>query len=122
MAFGSQYVLPADWTLPTGAFRAVFSGYQHGCALDDAGAAVCWGRDVQDETHPPKGAFTTLALGEKISCGLRPDGSIECWGGSQAGPWRGPFVAFGVTTHMYGGNTVCAIRQDSTVSCWAYGD
>lgn len=122
MAFGSDAMPAANWTIPKGTFKKVFSGYQHGCALDASGVATCWGRDTDGETSPPKGAFTTLALGEKTSCGLRPDGSIECWGGQHARAPRGPFTALGITTHMDRGNTVCGVRADRTVSCWLYGD
>jgi hypothetical protein len=111
---------PASWKLPIGAFRSIFSGYQHGCALRDDSSVVCWGRDTSGETEPPKGSFKTLALGEKLSCGLRPSGDIECWGSNPGGPWRGPFSALGVTTHKDSNNTVCAIRADQTVACWDY--
>jgi hypothetical protein len=121
MAFGDADTKGANWKLPTDAFRAVFSGYQHGCALRDDASVLCWGRDTAGETRPPKGSFKTLALGEKISCGLRPNGDIECWGGKPEGPWRGPFSALGVTTHMDWNNSVCAIREDQTVACWDYG-
>jgi hypothetical protein len=122
MAFGSDAMPAASWELPKGVYRAVFSGYQHGCARKDDGSILCWGRDTALETHPPKGSFQTLALGEKISCGLRPNGDIECWGRDPGGPWRGPFRALGVTTHMAGDNSVCAIREDETIACWDYGD
>ncbi len=112
----------AHWTLPKGQFQRVFSGYQHGCALDSSGSIVCWGRDTAGETRPRKGAFTTLALGEKVSCGLRPDGSIECWGGTPNPAPQDRFIAVAVTGHMDGQNTVCGVRTDKTITCWAYGN
>ncbi len=122
MAFGSEAMPAANWTLPEGMFARVFSGYQHGCAMNESGSVVCWGRDTAGETRPPQGAFTTLALGEKVSCGLRPDGSIECWGGTPTRAPRHSFTAVAVTGHMDRRNTVCGLRVDKTLMCWPYGD
>lgn len=122
MALGNENATGTDWDPPKTPVERVFAGYQHGCAIHTDHTVTCWGRDVSGETKAPAGELTTLALGEKLSCGLRPEGSIECWGSNAGGPWAGPFLALGVTTHRDANNSICAIRADHTVACWNYED
>lgn len=69
------------------------------CALDETGAAWCWGDnefgqrgsgapDTQlAEPQPVLGGhrFTQLAAGRRHTCGLAEDGTIYCWGLNETG-------------------------------------
>ncbi len=82
-------------------FRSIAAGYTHTCAIDDAGAAWCWGSNFGGElgtgslpdqhcggiacqTVPVKVAtsdrFSALAAGYGFTCGLTVAGSVLCWG------------------------------------------
>lgn len=81
-----------------GPFRAIAVGFWHGCGLDTAGRAWCWGENHQGQlgdgttitratpvvvagTH----TFTQLAVGDGHTCGLKADGDVWCWGGNRMG-------------------------------------
>ncbi|HUH13935.1 MAG TPA: hypothetical protein VMK65_12540 [Longimicrobiales bacterium] len=74
-------------------FTAIEAGSLRTCALDDAGAALCWGNNADGalgleawpwhlaEPRHVAGAltFTDLALGQSYICGAQPDGTLACW-------------------------------------------
>ena len=97
-------------------------GYQHQCALTEAGA-TCWGRDTSGETTAPTGPFKQLALAEKRSCGLRPEGRAVCWGGNPRPSPDGAFLDLAVTqeTDLQMATYVCGIRASNRqLHCWPY--
>src|SRR5215510_8844699 len=63
---------------PPGSYRQVESAEGVACALDHAGAIVCWGTAF--DASPPSATYLALAAGPHHFCGLRPDLEIECWG------------------------------------------
>ena len=83
------------------ALHGVSVGFRHACALDDSGAAWCWGNNWYGElgdgttTFPRYVAtpqrvaaafgggaitFTALAAGGDHTCGIATDNSVYCWG------------------------------------------
>lgn len=73
-------------------FARVIAGYYASCALDTAGAAWCWGRNLEgqlgdgstvqrDEPVRVQGGltFTALDVGDLVTCGVS-DGQAWCWG------------------------------------------
>ncbi|HEU5050603.1 MAG TPA: hypothetical protein VFU00_09785 [Gemmatimonadales bacterium] len=82
-------------------FRSVVAGRSHTCALDEEGAAYCWGAGdlgqlgVNLSALLPCGAilcsplpapaggahrFVALAAGDQFTCGLEAAGTVWCWG------------------------------------------
>jgi alpha-tubulin suppressor-like RCC1 family protein len=82
-------------------FTQVSAGDSFSCALDTAGAAWCWGRNMFAElgngtsgsatpvTHPTRVSggltFTSIAVSNLHGCGLTPSGDAWCWGNNSNG-------------------------------------
>jgi alpha-tubulin suppressor-like RCC1 family protein len=73
--------------------HGVSIGYTHGCALDDANHAFCWGDNRDGElgnnsttstTSPVQVSgrltFRAIAAGAKHTCAIGTDNHIYCWG------------------------------------------
>lgn len=122
---------------------AVAAGGASTCALDGAGVAYCWGRQVNgrlgrdgDPGNPATPTavatglrFVSLALGGAHVCGLAADGRGACWGADgsgQLGDGGGvdrstPNAIFGDTPWLAitaGAAHSCALAGDSTAACW----
>ncbi len=82
------------------AYTAITAGGRHTCALDTAGKAWCWGRDVDGEAGdgttsqadkyspvPVAGgrAYTTITAGVDHTCALDTAGKAWCWGADNSG-------------------------------------
>ncbi|HWV55868.1 MAG TPA: hypothetical protein VNZ57_00225 [Longimicrobiales bacterium] len=80
-------------------FKQIAVGSQHTCALDMAGAAWCWGSQVDGrlgngETSGASGVpvavsdnhvFQSIYAGNAHTCGIDTDGDTWCWGVGDAG-------------------------------------
>ena len=83
-----------------GTYRTVAAGFVHTCALDQEGAAFCWGNNDYSQLGADTDArcggrpcstdpvrvrgnlrFTTMSAGWVHNCGITADGRAWCWGG-----------------------------------------
>lgn len=80
-------------------FEHVVAGRDHTCALDDSGAAWCWGADdfgqlgdgsADNGDYAPRPVtgghtFSSLAAGDAFTCGLTVEQTVYCWGRNRKG-------------------------------------
>jgi uncharacterized protein YjdB len=99
------------------------------CAVDEAGAAHCWGQGVPQPTRvggPPLGQVT---VGLAYACGLTPAGQAYCWGSNGKGQLGDgttknrsaprPVAADLRFTMIAAGEVhACGLTSDSKVYCW----
>jgi alpha-tubulin suppressor-like RCC1 family protein len=79
---------------------SVVAGNYHACAIDDAGAVVCWGWNNHGQIGNPAapdpspvpvsveglaGRVTDVALGIIHTCALLESGAVMCWGANEKG-------------------------------------
>ena len=121
-AFGFAFGQP-DTTPPEDErFTSISVGFFHTCAVNEDGAAACWGNDEHGQASPPDGErFGAVSSGALHTCGLRLDNSIACWGndvdGQASHPENGSF-----TSVSSGERHTCAIRDDGEAVCWGNDD
>jgi alpha-tubulin suppressor-like RCC1 family protein len=64
---------------------SVAAGSDHSCAVDESGAASCWGLDTDGQASPPSASFVAVSAGVFHSCGLTVNGAVRCWGSDNFG-------------------------------------
>ncbi len=117
------------------------------CALTDAGAVLCWGRNhggarqgrITFALEPvPVGGLdepvVELAVGYPHSCVRTVAGKIRCWGNNHFGQVGGgdpthelspvalPMLAGQVAELVAGAAYTCARTVERTVACWGWND
>jgi alpha-tubulin suppressor-like RCC1 family protein len=124
------------------------AGDAHSCAIDAAGAVVCWGWNADgqlgdgtraDRAVPVKvrglsSGVVALAAGVIHTCALKTSGTVVCWGGGSDGQ-LGDGGPLGATEHSetpisvvgLGSDvvaiaastyTTCAVTAAGRVACW----
>jgi len=84
------------------------------CALDEAGAILCWGQPVAT----PPGTFTVLRVDHDLVCGLDRESKVQCAPIGDT-PTQVPFEL--LTDFAIARNHGCGLRkQDGTIACWSY--
>lgn len=126
---------------------AITAGLDHLCALTDAGAVKCWGRNQNGQlgnnsttdslvpvtvTGLEQGVVAVAARGNH-SCAVLSVGSVQCWGSNSLNelgngtftqssvPVEVPYLG-GVSKIAAGDNHNCALIFDGSVKCWGAND
>ncbi len=102
--------------------KALATGRNHTCLLEEDGAWSCWGLNYGYPAVPPATPPTTLlAAGEDLTCARKADGSLQCWGEDSSikngVPAGKAFVAVSI-----GRDAVCAIDANRELTCWGDGE
>jgi len=123
-------------------FTKVSAGYTHTCAIDDEGAAWCWGSNgygelgdgTKDDARRPvrvksENAFVEVAAGRSHTCALETSGSVWCWGSNLVGqvgasektaldePVRVDGVPAAARVAV-GNDKTCAVTNGQELWCW----
>ena len=61
--------------------QVVDTAYGHTCALDEDGAADCWGSNSgYNEGADQTGPYSQISAASGHTCALTPAGAADCWG------------------------------------------
>ena len=124
----------------------VTTGENHSCAIDEDGAAWCWGSGSKgqlglggaaDADHPVRVSGATgltdpvvdIAAGGDTTCAATADGVVWCWGAGDRGQLgNGGLVDADRPVRVNGGGVVrqiavgkqesCAVDEDGRAWCW----
>lgn len=126
------------------ALAEIAVGYNHACAIDEAGALHCWGDnalgqlglgDQQARERPTRvgerADWLAVSAGRFHTCGVRALGVLECWGGGAFGqvgavqqavltpsPVAAPSGAW--RSVSAGQWHTCALTDAGQIYCWGY--
>jgi|tagenome__1003787_1003787.scaffolds.fasta_scaffold20982425_1 alpha-tubulin suppressor-like RCC1 family protein/5-hydroxyisourate hydrolase-like protein (transthyretin family) len=134
--------LTTELTASALGFTQFAVGGDHVCALDENGAAFCWGKDDSGQLGINSTAnrsspvavtgglhFRRITAGFNVTCALTADNTPYCWGSNS-------FAALGDGTLIYhlvptpvsggfhfteistGGQTTCALDASGAAYCW----
>jgi hypothetical protein len=140
------HVAAADVSGLSSGVTAIAIGASFGCALTNAGAVRCWGKnggslgtgDIADRLTPALvlglgAAASAIAAGESHACALAA-GGVKCWGLNGAGQigdgtTTTRLVATdvtglpaGITGIAVGQRHSCALTSSGGVKCWGEND
>lgn len=125
-------------------FASITAGEEHTCALDDGGAAYCWGSNndgqlgigrafVPGPTQRVAGGltFTQIAAGGSHTCAITATGVAYCWGANSDGqlgtgtqePSETPVrvnTMIGFTSISAGQGHSCAVSPSRGMHCWGF--
>ena len=125
---------------------ALTGSYDHACAVNSAGGAVCWGQNFGGRLGDGSGAnfqnapvnvtglgsgVAAMATGSNHSCALTTSGAVKCWGDNGFGiigngttgliepaPLDVTGLGSGVTAISAGQFHTCALITGGSVKCW----
>lgn len=129
-------------------FAALSAGFEHACALDDAGKAWCWGNNTYGQlgngtTDVVRGrpepvevlgglTFRHITAGRDYTCAITPDDDLYCWGDNEVGQFGDgagapaltvPHPVPGGVGHKWktvagGDSHVCGVTLKGEAFCW----
>jgi alpha-tubulin suppressor-like RCC1 family protein len=140
---GSGKSSPQEVVMPTqlegmSGIAQIDMGTQHGCGVDQAGKAWCWGeggarlgRSQRKGSQPqplPLDGVALVAAGPEHSCAILSGGAVRCWGKNDRGQLGGegpdswlPVEVAAVSNAeklALGRQHSCALLTSGDVVCW----
>ena len=126
---------------------AIYAGFQHACALTDAGGVKCWGSNWQGQLGDGSttdrltavdvegldAGVTAISAGSLLTCALTIGGAVKCWGHNGGGalgdgttvrrltPVDVVGLQSGVIAIAVETNGSCAVLAGGAVKCWGGG-
>ena len=90
----------------------------YGCAVTDAGDAVCWesGSNVVAPPDPPPGRYVSVSDGGHHTCALTEAGEVVCWGWNNRGQTDAPPGRYAAISA--GEFHTCALTMAGEAVCW----
>lgn len=128
-------------------FKAISSGFEHVCAIEQNGSVWCWGNDEFGRLGNPAidlpsnipikvagldQPAVAVSAGYSHTCAVMQDGSLRCWGSNSSIELgtittKGEFSVYPLKVYSLkqqvlsvsaGQNFTCTLLQDSSVKCW----
>ncbi len=138
--------VPVDVVGLASGAAAVGAGQSYTCAVTDAGAAKCWGRNyygqlgdgTTDDSSVPvdvvglSSGVDAIAAGGYHTCALSTEGGVKCWGNNAYGQLGDgttddspvPVDVLGLNSGVVAVSTreqhTCALTSTGGVKCWGY--
>lgn len=139
---------PVAVTATSETLVAIDGGSRHTCAITDAGAAICWGRNLEGQlgdgtTSTSAAAVGVLGLSSGVAdieveymstCAILSGGSVMCWGSNSLGDLGDgtlttrltPVSTLGLSSPVLAlgcvWRTTCASLSAGGVMCWGYNN
>ena len=90
----------------------------YGCAVTDAGDAVCWESEsnVVAPPDPPPGRYVSVSDGGHHTCALTEAGEVVCWGWNNRGQTDAPPGRYAAISA--GEFHTCALTMAGEAVCW----
>ena len=103
-------------------YVAISAGYEHTCALNEDGAAICWGANDYGQATPPQNErFVSISAGYEHTCAIKEDSTAACWGSNHYGQATPPEDKR-FTEISSGVFHTCGIQGNGIVVCWGFSE
>ena len=99
-------------------YTAISVGFAYGCALTEAGEAVCWKEEgvIAARPDPASGRYAAVSDGTFNTCALTEDGEAVCWGSNRYGKTEPPLGRYASISAGY--DHTCALTEEGGAVCW----